>query len=93
MPKGVSNKQYTGEFKQRVVADMRESNLGYKQTAIKYEINSHNTIIRWERIHLEKGLEGLYEGLRGRASSLDSTNKGRPPELDKKGEEDLNSEV
>lgn len=56
------------------------------------EQNYKNTIIRWERIYLEEGAEGLMKERRGRACSAGGTRKGRPPKLDKKVEEDLIAE-
>ena len=47
---------------------------------------------RWERIFLEEGAEGLMKERRGRASKASGSNKGRPPKLDKKVEEDLIAE-
>ena len=48
--------------------------------------------MRWERIYLEDGPEGLLIERRGRASGLGTTRKGRPPKFDKKTEEDLIAE-
>ena len=50
------------------------------------EQNYKNTIIKWERIYLEEGAEGLMKERRGRGS------KGRPPKIEKKVEEDLIAE-
>ena len=49
MPKGKQQKRYTGEFKQKVVEDMRTNKLGYNETMPKYEINDHNAAAKWER--------------------------------------------
>ena len=76
---------------------MREHHLGYRETARKHfgaknsgeeELYKGN-IKRWERIFLEEGAEGLMKERRGRASG---SNKGRPPKLDRKVEEDLIAE-
>ena len=67
---------YTPEFKQQVVEDMRNNQLSYRATAIKYNIGMHTTIKQWERIYLEKGYEALKETKRG----LPGEPKiGRPP--------------
>jgi transposase len=87
MPRGKPNKQYSGEFKQKVVEDMRNNGLSQCEVAEKYDI-TRSVIQRWERIYLEEGPEGLYVEHRGR-----SRNGGRPPKLDKKVEEDLITEV
>ncbi len=84
MPKGIS---YSGEFKQRVVEDLRKNHLSYSEAMRKYGIDGKMSIQRWERIYLEEGLEGLSIERRGRGS------KGRPSKLDKKIEEDLIAEV
>ena len=96
---GRKNKNYSPEFKISVIMDMREHHLGYGETVRKYwditkgqEQNYKNTVIRWERIYLEEGAEGLMKERRGRACSAGGTRKGRPPKLDKKVEEDLITE-
>ena len=85
MPKGESNKNHTGEFKQAAIEDMRENNQSQCETAKKYNI-PRASVQRWERIYLEEGPEGLYIERRGRKS------KGRPAKLQKQVEEDLIAE-
>ena len=92
-------KNYSPEFKIRVIMDMREHRLGYCETVRKYwdinqgqEENYKNIVKRWERIFLEEGAEGLMKERRGRACKAGGSNKGRPPKLDKKVEEDLIAE-
>ena len=89
MPKGIYQ-GHTGEFKQTVIEDMRENGLGYNETMRKYEIRAHDAIQKWERIYLEEGAVGLYVERRGRGK--DSVVHGRPPNLEKKVEEDLIAE-
>lgn len=96
---GRKQKRYSAEFKIGVIMDMREHHLGYSETVRKYwditkgqEQNYKNTVIRWERIYLEEGAEGLMKERRGRACSAGGTRKGRPPKLNKKVEEDLIAE-
>ena len=95
---GRKNKVYSAEFKIGVIMDMREHNLGYRETARKYRLvrQSESSVAsmlhRWERIYLEEGAEGLMKERRGRACSAGVTRKGRPPKLDKKVEEDLIAE-
>jgi hypothetical protein len=84
MPKGIS---YSGEFKLKVIEDMRENQLSYREAMRKYGIGGKVLIQKWERIYLEEGPEGLYIERRGRGST------GRPPKLEKKTEEDLIAEV
>ena len=93
------NRNYSPEFKICVIMDMREHRLGYKETVRKYwdiskgqEDNYKNIVKRWERIFLEEGAEGLMKERRGRACKASGSNKGRPPKLERKVEEDLIAE-
>lgn len=90
MPKGIPNKRYSSEFKLLVVEDMINSNLDYQETITKYDIKSRTQLKRWERIYLEEGSDGLFKERRGKKTG---SNKGRPPKLEKKVEEDLIEEV
>ena len=96
--KGQNQRKYSPEFKIRVIMDMREHRLSYHETVRKYELGNDQTggarlmIQRWERIFLEEGAEGLMKERRGRACKASGSNKGRPPKLDKKVEEDLIAE-
>ena len=83
MPKGIPNKKYTGEFKQRVIETMHKEKLSYKEAARLFEIKAHDAVAKWERIYLEEGAEGLYIERRGRKST------GRPRKIPKEVEEDL----
>ena len=88
MAKGIPNKRYTGEFKQRVVETMMQEKLSYREAARQFDVNDHNRVASWERIYLEEGPKGLYVERRGRGS------KGRPPKkLKPEVEEDLLTEV
>ena len=98
--KGSKQKKYSTEFKIGVIMDMREHHLGYRETARKHfdaksrseEERYKDSIRRWERIFLEEGTEGLMKERRGRASKASGYNKGRPPKLDRKVEEDIIAE-
>lgn len=87
------NKKYSPEYKINVIMDMREKQMGYKETMRKYfphtEDKNFKFLKQWERIYLEEGAEGLMNERRGRACSASGTRKGRPPKLDKKVEEDI----
>ena len=89
--KGQQYKNYSAEFKTGVIMDMRENHLGLRETERKYDVG-HSVILKWERIYLEEGAEGLMKERRGRACAAGGTRKGRPPKLDKKIEEDLIAE-
>ena len=85
---GRKNKKYSPEFKIRVIMDMRENHLGPRAAERKYKV-VHSVILKWERIYLEEGAEGLMKERRGKSCG---SKKGRPPKLDKKTEEDLIAE-
>ncbi len=87
MPKGVPNKRYTPEFKQKVVEAVVKEGLSYQEAAKLYEVNGHDRIQSWERIYLTEGPEGFTIERRGRGRT------GRPRKLPKKTEEDLLAEV
>ena len=71
-----------------VVETMEKEHLSIRATMQEFGINDHKIIVRWERIYLEEGPEGLAIERRGRSS------KGRPPkQLPKQVEEDLLAEV
>ena len=83
---------YTGEFKQKVVEDVRNNHLSYHEAMKTYGIAGKMTIQKWERIYLEEGPEGLYVDRRGISNEASGTRKGRKPNLDKQVSEDLIAE-
>ena len=87
MPKGIANKRYTPEFKQRVVEAVMQDGLSYTEAAKLYDVQGHDRIQSWERIYLEEGPEGLAVERRGRRST------GRPKKLPSKVKGDLLAEV
>ena len=93
---GRKNKTYSPEFKIHVIMDMRNNQLGYRETMRKYfphlNESSYEFVMKWERIYLEEAAEGLMKERRGRACKASGTRKGRPPKLDKKVKEDLIAE-
>ena len=80
------SKKYTGEFKVNVIKTIKDENLSYSEALKRFDIPSHSTILRWERIYLE---EGEDEGRRGRTKSSDGIRKGRPKKLSNEIENDL----
>ena len=92
------NKIYSPGFKMCVIMDMRDHRLSYSETVRKHNLGpvesggARAMLQRWERIFLEEGAEGLMKERRGRACKASGCNKGRPPKLDKKVEEDLIAE-
>ena len=89
--KGQKFRKHSPEFKLSVILDMRENHLGLRETERKYNIG-HSVILKWERIFLEEGADGLMKERRGKASAASGTRKGRLPKPDKKVEEDLIAE-
>ena len=93
---GRKNKVYSAEFKIGVIIDMREHRFGYRETARKYGLSESGSTVdllkRWERIYLEEGAEGFMKERRGIACKASGSNKGRPPKLERKVEEDLIAE-
>lgn len=81
--------KYTGEFKIKVVESVRKENLSYTEAIKKFNIPSHSTVLRWEKIYLEEGKEALFEERRGRTKASDGVRKGRPKKLSKEIENDL----
>lgn len=93
------NKKYSPEFKISCILDMREHNLGYKETIRKYfnpakgkENNFLTQIKLWERIFLEEGEAGLYRERRGRTTKMDNPKIGKPRKLKKEIKDDLIAE-
>lgn len=89
MPKGIP---FSGEFKRKVIEDMRTHNLSYRETAREFGLSDHKMVMKWERIYLEEGPDGLLVDRRGQAGAATGTRKGRKPKLDKMVEEDLIAE-
>ncbi|WP_392889793.1 transposase [Eubacterium limosum] len=84
MPKGIPNKKYTGELKQKLVELVRNGGLSQREVSTQYGVSRYSLQL-WERIYLEEGPEGLYVERRGR---------GRPrKQLKPEVEEDLIAEV
>ena len=81
---------YSGKFKQNVVEYMHSNHLSALMTAIKFNLASEVTVLRWERIYYEKGPQGLYINQRGRPRKMDS--KPKKKNLNKEVEEDLIAE-
>ncbi len=83
MPKGIP---HSGAFKREVIEHMRNEGLSFRETARLYGLNDHKMVMKWERIYLEEGAEGLNAERRGGGST------GRPPKLDEQMEQDLIAE-
>lgn len=89
MPKGIPNKKYTGELKQKLVELVRNGGLSQREVSTQYGVSRYSLQL-WERIYLEEGPEGLYVERRGRGSK----GGGRPrKQLKPEVEEALIAEV
>ena len=65
-----THRTYTGDFKVAVVEYMHNTGTSIRQTAAHFNIPSHPTISRWERIYYERGKDALYGERRGRALKM-----------------------
>ncbi len=71
---GRKTKNYSPEFKIRVMMHMREHRLSYHETVRKYELGNEQTggaglmIQKWERIFREEGAEVLMKERQGAES-------------------------
>lgn len=83
---------YSGEFKQKVIADIYNNNLTIRDASLKYGIN-RSVISGWERIYIRDGYDGLLIERRGRASLDSGSLKGKPINLDNKVYKDIIEEI
>lgn len=72
MAKGIPNECYTPEFKQKVVKEVMNEGLIYKEAQRQFGINGNDRVQSWERIYLTEDPEDLAIERRGRSST------GRP---------------
>lgn len=85
---------YSGQFKIDVVEYMHNTFSSARQTAAHFNIPSHVSVCKWERIYLNEGKEALFYERRGLANEMTGTRKGKTPKLPKPTEqEDLLAEV
>lgn len=54
-------RQYSPEFKHKVIMCLREEGLSYRQAGVKFKIRRFHAIADWERRYEEGGLEGLVD--------------------------------
>jgi transposase len=89
MPKGTL---FTGEFRQKVVEDMLANKLSYREAAEKFVLPSYESIRRWAKIYLSKGVEGLYDGYQVRQGRK-SPKPEHPSPISKATEKTLTAEI
>lgn len=63
--------KYKTEFKNKVVKEYLEGNIGYKGLAKKYSILDHSTVRRWVNIYESQGYDGLKVSRKNSSYSLD----------------------
>lgn len=51
---------YTGEFKNNVIADLYKNNLTLYDTALKYAMPTPSTVLTWKRLYDAHGSAALY---------------------------------
>lgn len=83
---------YTGDFKQHVIEYMYANDLSARNTAAKFNIAEHGTILKWERIYYTEGPEALYRHNRGKANKMKKDTLQRS-NMDRNSEEELMSEI
>jgi len=52
---------YTGEFKNNVIADLYKNNLTLYDTALKYAMPTPSTVLTWKRLYDAHGSAALYK--------------------------------
>ena len=77
----IPQRRYSGQFKQYVVEYMKSQHLSYRQTAAKFAIQSHRTVIEWEKLYEKYGLAGLMQDKRGRSRMTTTKKRKNKPEL------------
>ncbi len=66
---------YSGEFKMNVLTYMKETGSSVLETAAAFNIPAPSTIIKWQSILEEKGVDALYSQKRGRTIMKRDTKK------------------
>jgi len=86
----VKNPQkYDGEFKKNVIEYMHQNHLSLRETAIKFNLGTHTTVGKWERIYSEEGEQALFKERKGRKVKMST----KPNKNKKAKEETLEEEV
>lgn len=89
-----TNGTYSGQFKIDVVEYMQNTSSSARQTAAHFNIPSHVSVCKWERIYLDEGKEALFQEHRGLANRMSGTKEGKNPKLiNQKEQENLLTEV
>lgn len=83
-------RSYSGDFKLEVICTMRDKGLSLLETAVKFGIASHSTVLHWSRIYDREGAMGLYCEKRGRKKMKPT--KAKKPKVPLTVEEELRRE-
>lgn len=59
-------REYTGEFKCKVVEYRKKNNISLSETAAKFCIPTKSTVMKWERVYDKLGMESLQNTKIGR---------------------------
>lgn len=84
---------YTGDFKVSVVEYMHNTGASIRKTAAHFNIPSHASISKWERIYYECGKDALYIERRGRSGKMGNNVKKSTKKKKVEDNEDLLAEV
>ena len=76
MPKGVPLKEYTGEFKQKVVETVLAKGLSYREAMRQFEIGGAERIKKWEYQHKQYQrmltTKGIHQSMSRKGKCLDN---------------------
>lgn len=75
-------RQYTGEFKEKVVKDIEENGLSLRNAAKKYGISKHSVVQQWYNLYKRQGATVFYLTPQEKADK--KLRKPKPPAKDHK---------
>ncbi len=75
-------RQYTGEFKEKVVKDIEENGLSLRNAAKKYGISKHSVVQQWYNLYKREGAAVFY--LTPQEKAAKKPRKPKPPVKDHK---------
>jgi len=85
-----STRQYSPDFKLRVIQSRKLNNLSLSSTRIKFDLPSDSMIIKWERDFYNFGVDGLKSKPKGRPKIMSNqTNKASKSKKPLTREEEL----
>ncbi|EQB7510035.1 helix-turn-helix domain-containing protein, partial [Escherichia coli] len=72
---------YSPVFKESVILHMREHRLSVREVCAKFTIPAFSTVLLWERLYDEGGLEALTDSRRGRKTMPERPENNPAPSL------------